>query len=132
MAKSHHAKSNASEAGTKIQQAIETVENILESLQQLDNIDNQQLDDIERSLQKAENEFSLSNLDKKIEELQEARKQQVRLLGIIVVMSCPQFQNYWKKKYEEEVALLTSEVNNVESIKLSLPEGCFKRLKLEP
>lgn len=36
------------------------------------------------------------------------------------------------KNYEEAVALLTSDVENVEEIKEALPDGCWKRVKLEP
>lgn len=36
------------------------------------------------------------------------------------------------REYEEELTRLRMEVDNIEAIKDALPDGCWKRLKLEP
>merc|ERR1712071_256506 len=61
-------------------------------------------------------DFAESDLERRIEEMRQAR--------II--------QNQWVKDYEEALARLQLEVDNVEEIKKALPDGCWKRLKLEP
>jgi len=74
------------------------------------------LAELEQKLEIAERDFLESDLDRRIEEMRQAR--------II--------QNQWVKDYEEALARLQSEVDNVEEIKEALPDGCWKRLKLEP
>lgn len=36
------------------------------------------------------------------------------------------------KKYKSEIALLEEEVENIKRISRALPQGCFKRTRLEP
>jgi len=80
------------------------------------NIDTAALDDLERKLIVAERDFIESDLERRIEEMRVARVT----------------QNQWVRDYEEELARLRLEVDNIEAIKNALPDGCWKRLKLEP
>lgn len=41
-------------------------------------------------------------------------------------------QNRWMKIYQEEIDKLEKEVANIKAISHSLPDGCFKRTRLEP
>ena len=41
-------------------------------------------------------------------------------------------QNQWIKNYQNEIVQLDLEVNNIKLIAEALPEGCFKRQRLEP
>lgn len=41
-------------------------------------------------------------------------------------------QNRWIKIYQDEIEKLEKEVSNIKSISQALPDGCFKRTRLEP
>jgi len=41
-------------------------------------------------------------------------------------------QAQWVKNYQDEVDRLQTDVQNIEDISNSLPDGCWKRLQLEP
>jgi len=41
-------------------------------------------------------------------------------------------QAQWVKNYQDEVDRLQADVLNIEDISNSLPDGCWKRLQLEP
>lgn len=96
------------------------------------------LDELERKLIIAERDFIESDIERRIEEMRTARVTQVQML-IFYGFSTHNnaflkqyFQNQWVRDYEEELARLRLEVDNVEAIKEALPDGCWKRLKLEP
>lgn len=71
---------------------------------------------MEKRLSAAEQEIENANLDQRIRALTEAKNQQIQ----------------WVKNYDEEVARLRIEVENIETIKLALPVTCYKRVRLEP
>ncbi|KAF4517691.1 hypothetical protein B566_EDAN016517 [Ephemera danica] len=110
------AKSNAAEATKKVEKALSEVDDILKELQDVTDIDEDQLNNLEKKLADAERDFQAANLDQRMDELKAMRLQQMQ----------------WMKDYTEEVARLRAEVNNVEDIRNSLPDGCWKRVKLEP
>jgi hypothetical protein len=41
-------------------------------------------------------------------------------------------QAQWVKNYQGEVERLLEDVMNIEAISSALPDGCWKRLQLEP
>jgi coxsackievirus/adenovirus receptor len=41
-------------------------------------------------------------------------------------------QAQWVKNYQDEVERLQADVQNIEDISNSLPDGCWKRVQLEP
>jgi coxsackievirus/adenovirus receptor len=41
-------------------------------------------------------------------------------------------QAQWVKNYQDEVDRLLADVVNIEEISSALPDGCWKRLQLEP
>lgn len=64
----------------------------------------------------AENEVTRANLDGRLASLDEMKN----------------LQNQWKKNYQYEIDQLENEVSNIKFIAESLPDGCFKRARLEP
>ncbi|XP_046391414.1 laminin subunit gamma-1 isoform X2 [Ischnura elegans] len=110
------AKSHADEAVSKVEKALGEVQDILKELEGLPDLDEEELNVLEERLRAAEEEFAQANLEKRMETLRNNRIQ----------------QNQQLKDYEKEVARLRAEVLNIEDIKKSLPDGCWKRLKLEP
>ncbi|XP_046998702.1 laminin subunit gamma-1 isoform X2 [Schistocerca americana] len=110
------AKSSAAEATDQIQAALADVQAIIEELSRLPDIDAAALDDLERRLSVAENELRNANIEERIETLKYYRLE----------------QNQWIKSHEEELRRLQQEVDNIEAIQATLPEGCWKRLVLEP
>lgn len=103
-------------AGQQVDKALYDVSLIIKELKLLPEIDDKDLDKLEERLKSAEYEIKQTNLDQRIHLLTEAKN----------------LQTQWIKNYEDEVARLKIEVQNIEEIKNSLPDVCFKRLQLEP
>lgn len=103
-------------AGQQVDKALTDVSTIIKELKALPEINDRDLDELEKRLISAENEIKQTNLDERIRLLTEAKN----------------LQTQWVKNYEDEVARLKIEVQNIEEIKNSLPNECFKRLQLEP
>ncbi|XP_063244920.1 laminin subunit gamma-1 isoform X2 [Bacillus rossius redtenbacheri] len=111
------AKSSVDETTQQVQKAMEEVEAIINELKDLPKTNNMEaLDDLERRLNEAEEELRKANLDERLQQLSEARIQQAQ----------------WMKSYEEELDRLRAEVDNIQAIHDSLPDGCWKRVVLEP
>lgn len=79
-------------------------------------MDENYLQDLEQRLADAEKELKNSNLDLRIQDLQNLN----------------QNQKGWIKDYQDEVNKLIRDVNNIAKIRESLPNGCFRRSRLEP
>lgn len=71
---------------------------------------------MERRLEAAQKEFAAANLDDRIEQIRSARLEQTKAIN----------------EYKDQLDLLEGEVENIEAIYNSLPEGCWKRIILEP
>lgn len=82
----------------------------------IDCTDTETLDSLERVLAAAERDFGEADLERRLDEMRTARLS----------------QNQMVRDYEEELSRLRLDVDNVEAIKDALPDGCWKRLKLEP
>lgn len=70
----------------------------------------------EKRLDDAENDVKQADLDQRLNALDEKKN----------------LQNQWKKNYQNEIEQLENEVTNIQLIADSLPDGCFKRARLEP
>lgn len=110
------AKSKSANATRQVEKALADVEAIIEELNQLPYIDPTSLDELQLRLERAEEEFQSANLDGRIQELKDARISQAQ----------------WVKNYQDEVERLQVDVQNIEDISNSLPDGCWKRVQLEP
>ncbi|XP_067121237.1 laminin subunit gamma-1 [Centruroides vittatus] len=110
------AKTSAEGVADQVNDALNTLGSILEALDEHHDIDLSLLDELERKLNQAERDFSDANLDKRIDELLEGRR----------------LQNHWIRDYKLEVDQLMKDVKNIEDIKNSLPNKCYRRVVLEP
>lgn len=102
-------------AGQQVEKALNEVLSIIDELNALPEIKDNDLDKLEERLISAENEINKTNLDQRIRVLTEAKN----------------LQTQWVKNYEDEVARLRLEVENIEDIRNALPTECFKRTVLE-
>lgn len=71
---------------------------------------------LENRLAAAEQEVNRANLGEKLANLDEIKN----------------IQNQNMKTFQNEIDQLDSDVNNIKLISDSLPDGCFKRTRLEP
>ncbi|GLH05167.1 Netrin-A [Gryllus bimaculatus] len=110
------AKSNTAEATWQVKYALDEVNFIMQELEDMKEIDVATLDDLERRLEDVEMEYKDANIDFHMSSLSSERNA----------------QNQHIKNYEEELYKLQLEVDNVREISESLPDNCWKRLKLEP
>uniref|UniRef100_A0A2A4JWY1 Laminin subunit gamma-1 n=1 Tax=Heliothis virescens TaxID=7102 RepID=A0A2A4JWY1_HELVI len=110
------ANTDAREAEKQVSKGLEDLKIIMDELQNLPTLDDEALDRLQESLNKAESDLIAVDLDGKIKSLTEAKNNHQR----------------WKKQYEDEHDHLRLEVDNIKEILDQLPEGCFKRIVLEP
>lgn len=82
----------------------------------LDDIDANLLEELERRLARAEQELKDADLENRMNTLKNIREE----------------QNQWMRNYDDEIEKLKRDVANIADIRASLPDGCFRRLKLEP
>ncbi|KAF5273327.1 hypothetical protein FQR65_LT04750 [Abscondita terminalis] len=104
------------EATKKVNEIIVDIETIMKNLQGSPNLDDSELNRLEDELVRAERKVHEANLDVMIERLQKEHKQ----------------QNMLVEAYSAEVEWLRKEVANIREIANALPDGCFKRVQLEP
>lgn len=82
---------------------------------QLVNVDVNKLDDLERELDEAEKELMGTDLQDQYSRLEMANDKILQLVA----------------QYEDDLAYLRKEVDNIQEIKESLPDGCFKNIGIE-
>ncbi|XP_023243676.1 laminin subunit gamma-1-like isoform X1 [Centruroides sculpturatus] len=114
--KSGEIKHDALNVAKNANDALDDIYDILRQLDNLDDVDGSLLNELERKLLRAEKEMRDSDLDAKTADLRDARKKQAG----------------WMRDYESEIELLEKEVENIAAIRASLPDGCYRRVKLEP
>ena len=83
---------------------------------QMEDMDEKYLYELENRLREAEKDLKTTDLDARVGQLEKMNDE----------------QKLWIKSYEDEVAKLASDVANIAKIRESLPNGCFRRLHLEP
>lgn len=82
----------------------------------MDDMEENQLKILEQRLEEARQEYQTSNLDDRVDKLRKLDED----------------QKNWIHNYEDEVKKLAADVANIAKIRESLPDGCFRRLRLEP
>ncbi|KAK5642602.1 hypothetical protein RI129_008769 [Pyrocoelia pectoralis] len=107
---------DSSEATKKVNEIIADIEAIMWNLQGLPKLDDAELNRLEEELVRAERKVQEANLDVLVERLQREHKEQNSLV----------------EAYTVEVEFLRNEVANIREIANALPDGCFKRVQLEP
>lgn len=110
------AEKETSDASEKVEAIRKDVESIVTELQGLPELSKQQLDILEQELRRAEEKVKNANLDRILAELQERQRRQSILID----------------DYQNEILRLQKEVEQVENIARALPDGCFKKVLLEP
>ncbi|XP_071154854.1 laminin subunit gamma-1-like [Mytilus edulis] len=113
--KASQAQNTARDVSTKVTTALNEIKNISNLLNQLDSVDTAKLDDLEKQLDDAEKLLRENNLDKQFVDLDNANNEVIDL----VLKS--------KREYDD----LKKDVENIEQIMNSLPDGCFKNIEIE-
>lgn len=104
------------EASKKVQELMTDVQEILNALENSADIDEESLNRLEEQIKQVEEKVIESNLDEKLKQLQKEHKSQAELI----------------EQYNREIAFLQGEVQNIEEIVHALPDGCFRKVELEP
>lgn len=112
----NQAKSSALESTRRVKGALDTVNEILDILGKVGEVDLVQLGELERKLAAAERELRDAELDRRMGEVRAARTQ----------------QSQWMRDYEKDLIKLRVDVLNIRAISSSLPDQCYRRIKLEP
>lgn len=85
-------------------------------IEDVQDIDGNLLNDLEKRLEQAEQELRNANLDNRLATLKTARDQ----------------QQMWMRNYELDIDRLKKDVANVNEIRLAIPDQCYRRVRLEP
>lgn len=104
------------EASKKVNEIMQDIKGIVRELENLPQVDEAELDELDNELKIVEQRLKDANFDSILEQVQKDQREQSLLIDL----------------YTEEIRYLTSEVENIEAIAKSLPDGCFKRMALEP
>lgn len=106
---------NARKAKNSVSSLLNLINNLLEQLGQLDTVDLNKLNEIEGTLNKAKDEMKVSDLDRKVSDLEnEARKQEAAILD-----------------YNRDIEEIMKDIHNLEDIRKTLPSGCFNTPSIE-
>lgn len=82
----------------------------------MEDMNENDLRDLEDKLENAEKDLKKNDLDQRVDALEKMTNE----------------QKIWIKNYENEVEKLQKDVRNIAQIRESLPDGCFRRSRLEP
>ncbi|KAJ8928617.1 hypothetical protein NQ314_018796 [Rhamnusium bicolor] len=104
------------EAAKRVMDLLGDVEGIVAELQNSPNINDKDIDRLEEKIRITEGRLKEAKLDEKLENLKKEHKLQDDLID----------------QYKNQIILLQKEVENIEEIVNALPDGCFKRVELEP
>ncbi|KAB0376750.1 hypothetical protein FD755_011194 [Muntiacus reevesi] len=106
---------NARKAKNSVTNLLNLINDLLEQLGQLDTVDLNKLNEIEGTLNKAKEEMKVSDLDRKVSNLEnEARKQEAAIMD-----------------YNRDIEEILKDIRNLEDIKKTLPSGCFNTPSIE-
>lgn len=104
------------EASKKIVELLKDVDKIITEVNNSPELDNTDLDRLERELVTAENSLKDAKLEEKLTDLQQEHQSQASLI----------------EQYKLDISRLQKEVDNIEHIVQALPNGCFRKVVLEP
>ncbi|XP_016001055.2 laminin subunit gamma-1 [Rousettus aegyptiacus] len=106
---------NARKAKNSVTSLLGLINDLLEQLGQLDTVDLNKLNEIEGTLNKAKDEMKVSDLDRKVSDLEnEARKQEAAIMD-----------------YNRDIEEIMKDIRNLEDIRKTLPSGCFNTPSIE-
>lgn len=104
------------EASKKIVELLKDVEKIVTEVNNSPDLDNEDLNRLEKELATAEKSFKDAELEEKLTNLQQEHQSQANLI----------------EQYKLDISRLQKEVDNIENIVQALPNGCFRKVVLEP
>ncbi|XP_074654199.1 laminin subunit gamma-1-like [Tubulanus polymorphus] len=113
--KADEAKNSATDSSKKVKKALNTVNKILDDLEQLEMVDTERLENLEKKLADAENALRKTEFGQRYDQLVAGQNE----------------QQHWIDRYLDDLEQLRKDVANVEAIKNSLPDGCFKTTNIE-
>ncbi|XP_012861133.1 laminin subunit gamma-1 [Echinops telfairi] len=106
---------NARKAKNSVNSLLAIINELVGQLGQLDTVDLNKLNEIEGALNKARDEMEVSDLDRKVSNLEmEARKQEAAITD-----------------YNRDIEEILKDIRNLEDIKKTLPSGCFNTPSIE-
>uniref|UniRef100_A0A8C0WK76 Laminin subunit gamma-1 n=1 Tax=Castor canadensis TaxID=51338 RepID=A0A8C0WK76_CASCN len=106
---------NARKAKNTVNSLLNLINGLLEQLGQLDTVDLNKLNEIEGTLNKAKDEMKVSDIDRKVSDLEnEAKKQEAAIMD-----------------YNRDIEEIMKDIRNLEDIKKTLPSGCFNTPSIE-
>ncbi|XP_023387000.1 laminin subunit gamma-1 isoform X2 [Pteropus vampyrus] len=106
---------NARKAKNSVTSLLSLINDLLEQLGQLDTVDLNKLNEIEGTLNKAKDEMKVSDLDRKVSDLEnEAKKQEAAIMD-----------------YNRDIEEIMKDIRNLEDIRKTLPSGCFNTPSIE-
>ncbi|XP_041371142.1 laminin subunit gamma-1-like [Gigantopelta aegis] len=114
--KANEAKFVADDASKKVEDALDTVKNILRLLGTVEMANPAQLDQLERDLDQVERALADAEIEKQFNKITRANDLVKKLAT----------------QYTEDYSQLQADVDNIEDIKNSLPDNCFKNIEIEP
>ena len=85
------------------------------SLGNIDKVDLSKLNQIDESLQSAKSKMAASELDRKLGELNQVARDQEAMIG----------------EYDSQIRQIRADIDNLNDIKNTLPDGCFNTPSLE-
>lgn len=88
----------------------------MSELENSPSLNEKDIDRLEEQIRITEEKLKETKLEEKLEQLQKDHKERNELI----------------EQYKLEIAWLENEVENIEEVVQALPEGCFRRLELEP
>ncbi|ENN81832.1 hypothetical protein YQE_01771, partial [Dendroctonus ponderosae] len=119
----HDAKEKVGRAGkdteatqSRVTELLNDVESIITELQNTPDINEEELERLEEALRIAELQLKETKLEEQLEELEKQHKSQNDLI----------------ESYKKQISALEVDVHNIAQIVNSLPEGCYRRVELEP
>ncbi|KAK5860486.1 hypothetical protein PBY51_021960 [Eleginops maclovinus] len=109
------AEDNARKAKSAVKTVLSTITALLDQLGNIDKVDLSKLNQIDESLKRAKGSMGASDLDRKLSELTEVARSQEDLIN----------------DYDRQIREIHADINNLNDIKNTLPEGCFNTPSLE-
>ena len=106
----------AEEAVIQVERAREELDEILRIIATVEEPEPGLLDDLERRLEVAEKKYEAAGLEARVQQLQEAKMRQTRMIF----------------EYRASIEEFTIEYNSIEEIRNSLPDQCWNKIRLEP
>ena len=100
----------------QVERAREELDEILRIIATVEEPEPGLLDDLERRLEVAEKKYEAAGLEARVQQLQEAKMRQTRMIF----------------EYRASIEEFTIEYNSIEEIRNSLPDQCWNKIRLEP